>query len=219
MDWVELRAEYVTAHREEFAGVLDEQAVVVQSVWQQLDPADVAVPHIYERTRWDKELADALLARNRLTADDYGWVLAREFGIRLNEDVMDVFLRTNADLTAGFVNAATERALQDALIAPDERRDGMIRTTFDSLLAVRLDRLAASTVTLAANLGRLTAAQQAGRSEKSWATHSENSRHADVDGEKVGIDDLFSHGLAYPGDPAGGDAGENDNCMCSVEFP
>jgi hypothetical protein len=218
VDWVELRAEYVTAHRTEFAEVLGEQSVVVQSVWQQLDPADVAVPHIFERARWDKELETRLLARNRITASDYGWVLARDFGIRLAEDRMDAFIVTNAELTAGFMNAATERALQEALVAPDERRDGLVTATFTRLLSERLDRLAQSSVTMAANLGRSTAAEQAGRDTKEWATHSEDSRHAALAGQRVGIDELFSNGLSWPGDPHG-DGSDNDNCQCSVEFP
>ena len=218
MDWVELRAEYVTAHRTEFADVLGEQSVVVQSVWQQLDPADVAVPHIFERSRWDLALSGLLLARNRLTALDYAWVLAHEYQSRLNEDVMEPFLVKNADLTASFMNDATERALQDVLVAPEERRDGLMTSTFGHLLNERLDRLAASSVTMAANLGRFTAAGQAGRDTKTWTTYSETSRHADMDGQKVGIDELFSNGLAWPGDPHG-DADDNANCQCSVDFP
>lgn len=53
---------------------------------------------------------------------------------------------------------------------------------------------------------------------KVWmATHDERTRisHAELDGEEVGIDEPFSNGLMYPGDP-NGDPGEVYNCRCTM---
>ena len=53
---------------------------------------------------------------------------------------------------------------------------------------------------------------------KVWmATHDERTRtsHAELDGEEVGINDPFSNGLMYPGDP-NGDPEEVYNCRCTM---
>ena len=51
---------------------------------------------------------------------------------------------------------------------------------------------------------------------KTWTVNSANSRHDDLDGETVPLDDVFSNGMAYPGDPAGGP--ENTvNCQCTLD--
>ena len=41
--------------------------------------------------------------------------------------------------------------------------------------------------------------------------------HVELDGEVVGINEPFSNGLDYPGDPAG-DAAETINCRCTIGF-
>jgi GntR family transcriptional repressor for pyruvate dehydrogenase complex len=54
--------------------------------------------------------------------------------------------------------------------------------------------------------------------EKGWmATMDDRVResHAELDGEYVGIDDPFSNGLMYPGDPDG-DPEEVYNCRCTM---
>ena len=62
-------------------------------------------------------------------------------------------------------------------------------------------------------------AEQAGLKTKTWQTNSANPReaHAALDGETVALDERFSNGQLWPGDPAGG-AQNNANCKCSVTF-
>ena len=53
---------------------------------------------------------------------------------------------------------------------------------------------------------------------KVWmATHDQRTRdsHALIDGEEVDVDDVFSNGLEYPGDPAG-EPEEVYNCRCTM---
>lgn len=52
---------------------------------------------------------------------------------------------------------------------------------------------------------------------KRWNVLSPNPRatHAAMDGEEVGIDDTFSNGLRFPGDPSGG-AAETAGCTCAL---
>ena len=55
-------------------------------------------------------------------------------------------------------------------------------------------------------------------SEKEWiSTVDANTRqsHVDANGEVVGINDKFSNGLMFPGDPSGS-AEETINCRCAV---
>lgn len=55
---------------------------------------------------------------------------------------------------------------------------------------------------------------------KQWvATPDDRTRdsHAEIDGETVGLDETFSNGLAYPGDPSG-DADEVVNCRCTALY-
>lgn len=56
--------------------------------------------------------------------------------------------------------------------------------------------------------------------QKGWmATHDSRTRetHADIDGEFVDIDEEFSNGLEYPGDP-NGDPSEVYNCRCTLVY-
>ncbi len=216
--WLEQRQAYVDIHRQEFADVLREQSRVVQSMWQQSSQPVASVALIFDRGRWDDALADAVTRAMRATAGEYGAQLAMELRSTFDPGQVDGFCIASGRITAENVNAATEDVLQAALALPDDDREAVIKGTFATLLGRRLDALASSTVTTAASLGRATAGEQAGRERKRWRVHSDNSRHADLDGETVDTAETFSNGLRWPGDPRG-DAAELTNCQCSVEFP
>lgn len=80
----------------------------------------------------------------------------------------------------------------------------------------------------------MTAAQNSGRIErlheaeemgikvqKRWmATLDDRTRdsHRDMDGETVDVDEKFSNGLMYPGDPATNDFAEICNCRCTMVY-
>ncbi len=53
--------------------------------------------------------------------------------------------------------------------------------------------------------------------EKTWVVNSQNPRpeHVTMDGETVPINESFSNGMMFPGDPAGGPE-NNANCSCSM---
>ena len=58
----------------------------------------------------------------------------------------------------------------------------------------------------------------AGVKKQEWLTSMdgrERESHADVNGEVVGVDESFSNGLAYPGDPSGAPE-EVCNCRCTL---
>lgn len=84
-------------------------------------------------------------------------------------------------------------------------------------------RTARSAVTSAQNSGRIDSYRRAidmGISlKKRWiATKDNRTRHTHrlLDGESVEIEDKFSNGLMYPGDPSG-KGSEYYNCRCSLE--
>lgn len=84
-------------------------------------------------------------------------------------------------------------------------------------------RLAESLVTEARSRGAFEAAKQAvneGRQvTKTWNVTSLNPRrsHAAVNGETVGVDERFSNGLRFPGDPDG-DIDETAGCKCRLQI-
>lgn len=85
-------------------------------------------------------------------------------------------------------------------------------------------RNARTTVTSAENKGRVDmmhdAAEKGVIMKKGWSAHTdgrERASHAALDGEFVGIDDEFSNGLQYPGDPDG-EPEEVYNCRCSLVY-
>lgn len=92
-------------------------------------------------------------------------------------------------------------------------------TDMDSKAAIRNAR---TMCTAAENNGRMSGMKEAEEKgivyEKQWmATHDDRTResHAELDGVSVPLDDDFSNGLQYPGDPAG-DPEEVYNCRCSM---
>lgn len=92
-------------------------------------------------------------------------------------------------------------------------------TDMDKEAAIRNAR---TMTTEAENAGRLASMEQAEESglqyEKVWmSTHDDRTResHALMDGEAVPLDEKFSNGLEYPGDP-NGEPEEVYNCRCSL---
>lgn len=84
-------------------------------------------------------------------------------------------------------------------------------------------RTARTAMTSAQNAGRVDAyrcAEGMGiRVRKQWlATLDQRTRHSHrrLDGEVVGMDEEFSNGLKYPGDPDSGNGAEVYNCRCTL---
>lgn len=83
-------------------------------------------------------------------------------------------------------------------------------------------RYARTAVTCAENQGRFDSYKEAEEQGvvmvKVWAaTHDNRTRksHEDIDGDEVDINEKFSNGLMFPGDPSG-DAAEVYNCRCAM---
>lgn len=178
-----------------------------------------ADPDWWDAARWDRELADDLFKLATATTAQIGESTAKRLGF--SEDDYDVdrtlkFLRAVADSRAGMVNSTTRdqvsKALEDGTPAAD---------VFDEAQTSRSALIATTLVTTFSAFAAAEAGKQlAGdRATKTWIVTSSNPRaaHAAMAGETVGIDDNFSNGMAWPGDPVGG-ADEVAGCQCDLEI-
>lgn len=176
----------------------------------------------WDSDRWNKELAADLRALALDVSAGLGRQQADALGF--DPDSYDVertveFLAAVAASRAEWVNSATEEQLRAALESEEE--DG---PTPDSVFDVAEDARAGAAgralVTTAAAFALVEAGRQLApdRTVKTWRTTSDNPRdsHRRMDGETVGIDERFSNGLNWPGDPVKG-ADEVAGCECTVE--
>lgn len=173
----------------------------------------------WDAEKWDAELASDLLALSMMTSAEAGRAAAERLGGPV--DAYDVertqaFLSTVAEREAGEINATTKAQIEDALA--DDDPVSAVKAVFTAAVSYRVAQMAATLVTQASGFGTVEAGRQlgGGRASKTWVVTSGNPRdaHAMMDGETVGIDDVFSNGLDYPA--VGGDPDEVANCRCEV---
>ena len=167
--------------------------------------------------RWDGELAADILRLNHATALVWARYVAEQLNAELDESRMENYLATNAEITSKAINKTTMLQVAAALVA--EVPKDAVKHLFDIAKTSRAQQIATNRVTSMANFGSREGAKQGGMRTKTWQVNSGNPRdeHAAMAGETVGIDELFSNGMRWPGDPAGG-AAENANCKCSIVF-
>ena len=112
-------------------------------------------------------------------------------------------------------------------IIQGESIDKITKRLIDSLCTQAADRMrlfARTAITEAENAGRQKMLQDAEKMGikvlKKWlATNDNRTRdsHSEIDGEERDVDEEFSNGLMYPGDP-NGDPGEVYNCRCTMTY-
>lgn len=182
------------------------------------------VGDIFDRERWDGELAVDLAGLAEVTAAEFAGMLAEAWEFEdFDPDVLTPLIIANANATAANINATTEDALAAAIQNPesldvDEPIDAA-GEVFVSAASARAPQIAQTRTTWAGNFGRQEVARQSGRSNKVWRVTSSNPRssHAALSGETVPVGSHFSNGMKWPGDPAGG-AAEIANCSCILDF-
>lgn len=178
----------------------------------------------WDAERWNKELADdlfkvAVSMFGRVGAD----VLSR---VVFDPDALDVgraeaFLKAVSESRAQMINDATEDQLNAAL--DGDVTEGAERSTpegvFEQADGSRGAVIAATLLTTLAAFTTTEAVKQVagGRGMKTWNVQSSNPRasHAAMDGQTVPVDEPFSNGADWPGDPALGADGVS-NCLCGV---
>lgn len=179
--------------------------------------AKASIGDIWDSKRWDSELHEDLYRLNVATATVWAKQITDELDIELDEERMLPWLEENSRIAAEEINATTRAGLVEALKEAAPRAAAL--ALFVLAIDVRAPEIAASKVTTAATFGSMEGAKQGGLKTKTWQVNSANPReeHAAMDGETVALDEPFSNGQMWPGDPAGG-AENNANCKCSVVF-
>ena len=122
-------------------------------------------------------------------------------------------------------NDTTMDAIKKALVKGVSEGEGIpklkmrISEVFEGCKGYRAERIARTQVIGASNFGAFEGYKQSGVVErKEWlATKDDRTRpdHAAIDGQIVGLDETFSNGLRFPGDPRGS-AEDVINCRCTV---
>ena len=176
-------------------------------------------PDWWDGDRWDSELSDDLFKLAVTTATQIGREQAKALGFDssdYDEARTLKFLRAVADSRAGAVNSTTRDQIKDAIASDDESVDDVFDEAEDTRTSSGATALVAALAGFAvAEVGAQLLGQEA---TKTWVTGANpRSSHAEMDGETVGIDDVFSNGMKWPGDSAGG-ADEVAGCNCGLEI-
>ena len=173
----------------------------------------------WDEDRWNEELADDLLPLIEKIADKHGMSTADVLGTDYGKEITRNYLRKLTEGRAKAINVSTLEKLEDALEDEEtepaevfEKREGKDADIFGQALA-----------TVVANWATIEAVHQAQsqgyerKVEKEWVT-GPNARdtHIAMNGQRVGIDDIFSNGARWPGDDNLSPA-ESCGCNCSTE--
>jgi HK97 family phage portal protein len=171
---------------------------------------------VYDRKRFDKELADDLLPVLRKTAKKSADTVG-EWSIENGEN----YLKAVAIGAAERVNLATQEKIANKFrdLADDAEALDALDEVFDEMTNNKVIAAGYTLATSIANFARNESASANGRREKTWIVTSGNPRssHAALNGETVGISEDFSIGAPWPGHP-NLDPEENANCQCIVDF-
>lgn len=145
---------------------------------------------------------------------------AEEFQIT---DRVQKYIKERSKLMAKQVNATTIEKLSRVLAEGIGEGEGIAKLTervegvYDEYSTYRAEMIARTEATSANNRGFIESYEQSGvANAKEWISTGDGrtrDSHIDADGEIVGLDEEFSNGLEYPGDPSG-DPSETVNCRC-----
>lgn len=172
----------------------------------------------WDGNQWNAQLTDTLYGVAAAVASEIGGQASESLGFTPGDydPARTVsFLKAVSARNAENINESTREQISAALASDDEAATPA--SVFALAAASRVPAAAVQIVTASSGFATTEAARQLGqdRAMKTWVTgpHPRKS-HADLDGQTVGIDDLFGNGLKWPGD--GGDADEVAGCNCGV---
>ena len=218
---LEMRGNYEEQHRRIMARAFERQRDAIIGkvpVGEEPEKAKApAVDGIWDAARWNRELGNDLRRLALLTATAWGESVTEELDIEFDAGRMDEWIAENSRIAAEEINKTTREGLAAALL--DAAPRAAVGALFAAAISARAPEIATSRVTTLSVFGANEGARQGGLKTKTWQVNSGNPRpeHASMDGETVGLDEYFSNGMRWPGDPMGG-AENNSNCKCSVTF-
>jgi phage portal protein BeeE len=177
----------------------------------------------WDQERWDRELSEDLFKLAALTATKVGQEAASALGYDpadYDQDRTLKFLKAVAESRASAINLATLNALEAALDGAEDPVKA-VEPVFTKAEEQRSGAGAAALVTMFSSFGTVEAGKQlgGGKATKTWIVNSKDPRaeHARMSGETVGIEEKFSNGADWPGDPILGADGVS-GCRCSTEI-
>ena len=172
---------------------------------------------LWDGERWNTECKNDFYLLGYETLMEWASYMAKLLSFQPDEQGFKDWCASNAGIFAEKFNQATMNDLSQAL--KDENPREAIGRLFETALAVRVGMLALSRVTSLSNYGAMKTARDGGVRWKTWVVSSDHPRdtHLKLDGETVGINQLFSNGLRYPGDPLGS-SDETCNCRCFLQY-
>lgn len=185
-------------------------------------------PTWWDAERWDRELADDLMAAVLSGATRAARDALRQLGIdprEYDEARTRNFLRAWAESRAAGINAKTLEGLCAAQAGGlDPASVGATPAgVFDLAMGARATQQAQTIATQTASWGVMEAGRQCAPAEttKTWVHHPSKSprpSHERMNGETVGIRERFSNGADWPGDSRVLGASDVANCHCEVEL-
>ena len=165
------------------------------------------------------------------TASDVGADMASALGVSFDaaNPQLALMIEQRAKHLANYVSGTTSDAITAAVQAGLASGLGIkeVATLIESsvfgesMTSTRATMIARTESIGALNAAEHTTAKLSGVvNEKEWLTVGDDrvrESHADQDGETVDLDEPFTNGLMYPGDPEG-DAEEVINCRCTLLY-
>lgn len=186
---------------------------------------------MFGRKTWEKRFRDVGRELIKIAVAVNGLRLLEEMpGVAVSFDIDNpravAWIKNKVFRFAYEVNQTTENDLRRTLKAALDGGSTVaqikkeVQRIFGYAEGFRNERIARTETISATNYGALEAIKQSGIVDvkKEWIATLDNrtrESHADIDGEAVGIDDVFSNGLQFPGDPDG-EAEEVINCRCTI---
>lgn len=205
------------------AGLMLDTTDALVKLFEQMQP-DVAArfdagAKVLIAKRWMAQLAGVVEDRHMVVAAAVGGHVAEQLDYPdFDPEIMRAYLALNAGFVAEGVVSNAESAVRAAAEAQaEDDAPDPVGHVFGILAATGAAALATQMVTSTANFAARDVAVKGGAAAKVWHTTSGKPRksHARMNGESVGLDEKFSNGLMWPGDPSG-DANEVAECKCSL---
>lgn len=177
-------------------------------------------PEWWDGDRWNNELADDLFALAMKVTQQVASKVLDGLGISPDEydpDRTVEFLKQVMWTRSAMINGTTRDQIKAML--EDVEGDQTLDDLFTTAEQARAPQSGATIATTLAAFATTESVKQVApeRSVKTWVTGS-NPRpaHAMMNGETVGIDEKFSNGATWPGDPILGAEGVS-GCNCTIQ--
>jgi HK97 family phage portal protein len=211
------KAKLIELHEQQLGAYFDQQR---KAVGQSLMFKDANVAQV-DTPAWNAQLAQILATLSAVTAHTVGQQIADGLDGDYDPSDLSDWIDEDAVNSAAAINGTTAKEIASRLadlLTGDSPLD-LIAQLFAGLVAARIAQIAISRVTSVSLEAGHAAARQNGGKSKTWVVSGPNPRpsHEAMDGESVGLNELFSNGMRGPGDVSGG-ADEVAGCTCDLSF-